>query len=112
LWTAIVFGLFHLPNLIVGVGATQFFQVLLAAASGATLYVFRRYRGLILIAMIAHGIWDMSAFLAVTNGREWLTIAGVALALVSLILGILVLISIWRTDRSTLVTPAGIEHKQ
>jgi uncharacterized membrane protein len=54
----------------------------------------------------------MSAFLAVTNGREWLTIAGVALALVSLILGILVLISIWRTDRSTLVTPAGIEHKQ
>ena len=112
LWTAIVFGLFHLPNLIVGVGATQFIQILLAAASGATLYAFRRYRGLILIAMIAHGIWDMSTFLAVSNGREWLTLSGVALAFISLILGILVLVSVWRKDKKTVVTPAGIEHKQ
>ena len=71
LWTAIAFGLFHLPNLLVGAGATQAVQILLAAASGATLYVFRRHRGVILTAMIAHGIWDMSTFLAATNGREW-----------------------------------------
>ena len=112
LWTAIAFGLFHLPNLIVGVGGGQIIQVLLAAASGATLYAFRRYRGLILTGMIAHGIWDMSTFLAASNGRDWANLAGLLTAVVSFILGIAVLVSVWRKDRNTVVTPAGIEQKQ
>jgi hypothetical protein len=29
----------------------------------------------------------------------------------SLVLGILVLVSVWRTDSTTVVTPAGIEQK-
>jgi uncharacterized membrane protein len=61
--------------------------------------------------MIAHGIWDMSTFLAATNGREWLTFSGVAVALISLILGIAVLVSVWRTDKTTVVTPAGIKQR-
>ena len=112
LWTSIAFGLFHLPNLIVGVGPGQIIQIVIAAASGATLYVFRRHRGVILTAMIAHGIWDMSAFLAGSNGREWLTLSVLPLAVISVILGIAVLVSVWRRDKNTVVTPAGIEQKQ
>lgn len=110
LWTAIAFGLFHLPNLLVGAGPTQLVQVVLAAGSGATLYAFRRYRGLILTAMIAHGIWDSSAFLADSDGRDWLGPASLLLVAGSLVLGILVLVSVWRTDKTTVVTPAGIEQ--
>jgi hypothetical protein len=111
LWTAIAFGLFHLPNLIVGSGLTQLLQVVLAALSGATLYAFRRYRGLILTAMIAHGIWDMSAFLAGSDARDWLGAASLLFVLGGLVLGILVLVSVWRTDKATVVTPAGIEQE-
>jgi hypothetical protein len=110
LWTAIAFGLFHLPNLLVG---GELIQVLLAAISGATLYAFRRYRGLILTAMIAHGIWDMSAFLAGSNGRDWdwVGFSSLLFVAVGFVLGILVLVSVWRTDKTTVVTPAGLEQK-
>ena len=111
LWTAIAFELFHLPNLLVGAGPTQLVQIVLAAISGAILYAFRRYRGLILTAMIAHGLWDMSLFLADSDGRDWLGPANLLLLAGSLVLGILVLVSIWRTDKTTVVTPAGIEQK-
>lgn len=111
LWTATAFGLFHLPNLLVGSGPSQLLQVVLAAVSGATLYAFRRYRGLLLTAMVAHGIWDSSAFLADSDGRAWLGPATLLLVAGGLVLGILVLVSVWRTDKSTVVTPAGIERK-
>jgi len=111
LWTAIAFGLFHLPNLLVGSGPTQLIQIVLAAIAGATLYAFRRYRGLILTAMIAHGIWDMSLFLVDSNGRDWLGAANLLLLAGGIVLGILVLVSVWRTDKTTVVTPAGIEQK-
>ena len=111
LWTAIAFGLFHLPNLLVGSGPTQLIQVVLAAVAGATLYAFRRHRGLILTAMVAHGIWDSSAFLADSNGRDWLGAASLLFVVGGLVLGILVLVSVWRTDKTTVVTPAGIEQK-
>jgi uncharacterized protein len=111
LWTAIAFGLFHLPNLLVGAGVGQLTQVVLATATGATLYAFRRYRGLILTAMIAHGIWDMSAFLADSNGRDWVGFANLPLLIAGLVLGILVLVSAWRTDKATVVAPAGIDRK-
>ncbi len=110
LWTAIAFGLFHLPNLVVGSGPTQLVQIFLAAISGATLYAFRRYRGLILTAMIAHGLWDASLFLSDSDGRDWLGPANLLLLAGGLVLGILVLVSIWRTDKTTVVTPAGIEQ--
>lgn len=110
LWTAIAFGLFHLPNLLVGSAPTQLIQVVLAAISGVTLYTFRRYRGLILTAMIDHGIWDGSAFLADSNGRDWVGPASLLLVVGGLVLGILVLVSVWRTDKTTVVTPAGIEQ--
>ncbi|SES36110.1 hypothetical protein SAMN05216199_3112 [Pedococcus cremeus] len=111
LWTAIAFGLFHLPNLLVGSGPSQLVQIVLAALSGATLYAFRRYRGLLLTAMIAHGIWDSSAFLADSDGRDWLGPVSLALLAGGVVLGVLVLVSVWRTDKSTVVTPSGITQK-
>jgi uncharacterized protein len=61
--------------------------------------------------MIAHGIWDMSAFLVDSNGRDWLGPANLPLLVAGLVLGILVLVSVWRTDEATVVTPAGIEQR-
>lgn len=62
--------------------------------------------------MIAHGIWDMSTFLAGSNGRDWANAAGLLMAIISLILGIAVLVSVWRKDKNAVVTPAGIEQKR
>ena len=110
LWTAIAFGLFHLPNMLVGVGLLQVPQVVLAGLTGSILYVFRRYRGMIVVAMVAHGIWDISTFLSGSNGTPWVGFASIALLLVGVVLGILVLVSIWRTDKSTVVTRDSIEN--
>jgi uncharacterized protein len=109
LWTAVGFGLFHLPNLLVGVGLLQLPQVVLAGLTGSILYVFRRYRGMIVTAMVAHGTWDISAFLSGSNGAPWLAFVSLALTLVGVVLGILVLVSIWRKDKATVVSPTGID---
>ena len=110
LWMSLLFGLFHLPNTLVA-GPTQVFQVITAAMTGATLYAFRRYRGLLLTGMIAHAIWDMSTFLAAEHSRDWSTSLGTLLFIVSFVLGVAVVVSVWRTDQTTVVTPAGIEQK-
>jgi membrane protease YdiL (CAAX protease family) len=110
LWTAIAFGLFHLPNVFVGIGGLQLTQVAIAAISGVTLYLFRRSRGTIVVAMIAHGIWDISTFLTGSHGAPWINLANLVLVPVGLIVGIVALVSVWRTDRNTVVTPNGIEQ--
>jgi membrane protease YdiL (CAAX protease family) len=107
LWTAVGFGLFHLPNLLVS-GLFQTTQVLVAAVSGVTLYVFRRRWGFILPAMIAHGIWDMSSFLATTNDQSWVTLVNLLFMVITLVAGIAALVSIWRKDRGVVVTPQGV----
>ena len=61
--------------------------------------------------MIAHGLWDASLFLSDSDGRDWLGPANLLLLVGGVVVGILVLVSIWRTDRTTVVTPAGIEHE-
>jgi len=110
LWTAVAFGLFHLPNLIVGSGIGQLAQVVLAGISGVTLYLFRRNRGLILVAMIAHGIWDISTFLSGSHGADWAALLSFAIFPIGVIAAVVALVSVWRTDRHTVVTPAGIEY--
>lgn len=110
LWTAIGFGLFHLPNLIVGTGPTQLVQVVLAGLTGSILYVFRRYRGMIVLAMVAHGTWDISTFLSGSHGAPWLGLVSFVLLIIGVVLGITVLVSIWRSDRATVVTPDGLRQ--
>lgn len=69
LWTAIAFGLFHVPNIFMGQGPSGIAQVVLATFSGFVLYLFRRGFGMIVIAMLFHGLWDFSVFLDQDFGR-------------------------------------------
>jgi membrane protease YdiL (CAAX protease family) len=57
--TAVLFGLFHLPNIILGaeVGPTLF-QVVLTAVIGSGFYALRRVSGSIIPCMVLHGVYD------------------------------------------------------
>lgn len=102
LWTAVAFGLFHAPNLLVA-PATQAGQVVVAALTGVSLYVFRRYRGMIVVAMVAHGTWDVASFLAGVGDSVIGDVVNVALLPVGVIIGIVALVSIWRHDQDVVV---------
>ncbi len=108
LWTAVAFGVFHLPNIFLGTGLAGLSQIALAAISGYALYLIRRGRGFLWMAMVAHGAWDISAFLIGDYGRD----VGNALAFAAnflLVLACLVaLIRSLRTDRGVTVTPDGV----
>ena len=104
-WTATCFGLFHLPNVFMGTGWIGLLQVLLAAITGLVLYVFRRSSGVLWPAMIAHGAWDIAAFLAVGYGQPWLAVPSLAIQFAMLLLGVAVLVSIQRHDRGRIAIP-------
>lgn len=108
LWTSVGFGLFHLPNLLVGVGPTQVVQIALAALTGVILYAFRRSNGLIVTAMVAHGIWDISTFTSGASSYSWLPAPSFLLVVAGVVIGVWALVAIWRTDRHTIVAPSGI----
>lgn len=106
LWTAVAFGLFHLPNVFLGQGWLGLVQVVLATFTGATLYAFRRQSAFILPAMIAHGVWDVSTFLTGSNTARWLTVASLPLLVVPAAAGVAVLLSVWRRDQGQVAIPA------
>lgn len=63
LFTALFFGLLHLPNALIGLplgGAAL--QVVFAGIMGVGLYVLRRTSGMLLVPMVIHGLWDFSTF--------------------------------------------------
>lgn len=105
--TAIAFGLFHLPNVFMGTGAIGLVQVVIAALSGSLLYVFRRYYGTIVPAMVAHGAWDISTFLAVGYPADWLTPVSLSMQVVFIVLGTWVLVDLYRNDRGTVAIRQG-----
>ncbi|MFC4787119.1 lysostaphin resistance A-like protein [Nocardioides sp. MAHUQ-72] len=109
LWSCLVFGGFHTGNLLFGqsVGAVAF-QVVMATIAGATLYLFRRWSGLLVAGMVAHGAWDASLFLAQDHALENAlsdTIGFVGLALVALA-GLVALVEILVRDRDLVVGTA------
>ncbi|MCX5930461.1 MAG: CPBP family intramembrane metalloprotease [Cyanobacteria bacterium] len=110
IWTGVCFGLFHVPNMFMGMGLIGGLQVILAALSGIILYVFRRYTLLIWPAMIAHGMWDISTFLARDYAYPWLSLTSVAAQAVFVVLGILVNISIYRNDGQVAAIPI-VQHQ-
>jgi membrane protease YdiL (CAAX protease family) len=105
-WTAVCFGLFHLPNLFLGTGLIGSIQLVLAALSGMVLYVFRRQWGVIWPAMIAHGVWDFSAFVSQAYSATWLTIASLAMQVIFAVVGIAVFVSVIRQSRGKVEIPA------
>jgi len=108
LWTALAFGALHLPNVFLGTGVAGLAQVPLAALTGVTLYLYRRGFAAILPAMVAHGLWDISAFLDLNHGRgnaHDLALYGTLLVAAA---SLVALIALMRRDRGLVVTPAGI----
>ncbi len=108
LWTAVAFGLFHLPNAFMGVGAVAVLQVFLAAGSGLTLYVFRRFSTLIVVAMVAHGAWDMSTFMDGQAGQGVAHDISLSATFLASGLGLIAMFVLLRRDRHIAMTPAGI----
>jgi len=100
LWVAVCFGLFHLPNVFMGTGVVGLLQVVLAATSGAVLYVFRRHFGLLWPAMVAHGAWDISTFLAINYAQPWLPMVSLGLQPLVALLGIAILAGLVRHDEA------------
>ncbi|MBD3925655.1 CPBP family intramembrane metalloprotease [Nocardioides cavernae] len=108
LWTAIAFGLFHLPNVFMGTGAAGLSQIVLAGLSGAVLYLWRRNYGYIIPAMIAHGLWDFSTFLEGNYGRDLVQVLTLLLTVAVAISALVVLIRLARNERNVVVTPHGV----
>ena len=100
------FGFFHLTNVLNGspLGGV-IVQCLMASMVGATLYLFRRFSGLLVVGMIAHGLWDMSTFLPATESGV-VTNFGIQAAVV--LFGLIALIVIVVRDRGIAVTPTGV----
>jgi membrane protease YdiL (CAAX protease family) len=110
LWSSVIFGLFHLSNVIYGAPFVNTLgQVGLAATSGAILYLFRRGAGRLAAGMVAHGVWDMSLFLPGGGGGVFGAIASVALLGIMPALGVAVLIVSLVRDRRLVVTQSGVE---
>ncbi|WP_380165569.1 CPBP family intramembrane glutamic endopeptidase [Jannaschia sp. R86511] len=99
-----VFGLFHLTNVINGSPLTSALtQVALAAVTGAILYLFRRVGGLLLVGMVAHGLWDVSLFLPGGGGGSAGALVNVALLVVVPLLGVVAVLVSLRRDRQLVV---------
>lgn len=102
--TTFAFGLFHLPNILIGGGAATFAQVFFAAMSGFGLYLFRRGFSWIVPAMIAHGLWDMSSFIAADGRADEQSLMfglGSATFFIGLALAVATIIHVWRKDEHT-----------
>jgi membrane protease YdiL (CAAX protease family) len=108
LWTLVGFGLFHLPNVFLGTGAAGLAQIVLAALSGYALYLFRRVRGVIWMAMLAHGSWDISIFLSSNYGRDGANALAFVLNNALVVACIVALVRSRHQDRTFTVTPEGV----
>jgi len=102
LWTCIAFGLLHIPNIFLGVGVLGIGQLVLAALTGFVLYLFRRRFALIVPAMIAHGIWDISVFLSKDYLSPAMNTVALALSAVIQLLALIALVQFVRSEREPL----------
>lgn len=106
--TTVWFGFFHLTSLFVGLDVVgTLTQCFLAAASGVAYYLFRRFRGLLVLAMLAHGLWDMSLFLPAPSGA---LINADRIALIGVVItAVVAVIAMLLRDRSLAVTRSGVQ---
>lgn len=94
--TTLAFGAMHLMNILQGNTVTQGVeQLVLASLTGLTLYLFRRSTGLLVVAMAAHALWDVSTFLP--SGAHGLNIT---VSLLAALGGLVALVSVVRHDRT------------
>ncbi|MEV0804682.1 CPBP family intramembrane glutamic endopeptidase [Kribbella sp. NPDC050281] len=107
-WTALAFGLFHLPNVFLGTGVSGLGQVVLAGLSGAALYFFRRAFGLIVVAMVVHGLFDVGTFLEPDYAPDSIGNTAFVLNFIAYVLAAGSFFYLIRNNRNFKVTPAGI----
>ena len=107
--SSVWFGAFHLLNVITGLNpVSAVFQMFIAAAGGVFLYMFRRFRGVLVLPMIVHALWDAANFLPQPTGS--LANVGRIIIAVVVISAIAAIITMIRSDRRITVTPQGIEQ--
>lgn len=107
--SSVWFGFFHMTNVIVGSPvASVFVQCIQASVAGVVLYLFRRVRGLLVVGIMAHGIWDMSVFLPPPSGTIALVNLGIqVLVSASAVVAAIIIV---RRDRAIAVTRTGIQN--
>lgn len=93
LWTSLIFGLVHVSNAI-GAGPEALVQAAVVSTSGYFFYLARRSGGTILLAMLAHGLWDFSLISSLV-GSDPVAYFGMGLVIV-LQLGLIVLLLVRR----------------
>jgi membrane protease YdiL (CAAX protease family) len=104
------FGFFHLTNILNGSPAAGVVtQCLQASAAGVVLYVFRRVRGLLVVGMVAHGLWDMSVFVPAPTGT--LAVADLAVQVLVVLSALVAAIIMLRRDRTMTVTSTGVQTR-
>ena len=102
------FGFFHLANLANGAPLSGVLtQCVYAFVAGIMFYLFRRSRGLLVVAMIGHGLYDTSKFLP-APGNDLMQANRVMLILV-VISALAALIVMLVRDRSFAVTRSGVQ---
>lgn len=77
----------------------------MASCVGATLYLFRRFSGLLVAGMVAHGLWDMSTFLPASQTGVLVNLGVQALVVA---FGLIALIVIVVRERNMAVTSTGV----
>ena len=108
LFSSLWFGFFHLTNILNGSPpATVVNQCLQASAAGVVLYLFRRVRGLLVVGMIAHGLWDMSVFVPAPTGT--LAVANLAVQVLVFLSALVAAIVMIRRDRRITVTSSDVQ---
>lgn len=75
--TCVLFGVVHGLNLLLGAPlAGTANQIVMAMIQGSAFYILRRFFGTLVVAMLLHGLWDMSIFVQAQSGASapWLTL--------------------------------------
>jgi hypothetical protein len=84
-------------------------QVALAAISGFVFYLIRRGTGLIIYAMIGHGLWDMSTFLTINHSKDAGQLLATLFLAINIFLILAAIIHIWRKEKAIRWQTAGTE---
>jgi membrane protease YdiL (CAAX protease family) len=110
IFTTIGFGLMHLLNIAGGAPVLGTFgQVALAAISGFAFYLIRRGTGLIIFAMIGHGLWDMSTFLTINFSKDGPALIALLFMVINIVVMLAAIVHVWRRDKGLRWQISGAE---
>lgn len=99
LWSSLWFGFFHLTNLITGSPMASILnQCVQASIVGVVLYLARRARGLLVVAMVLHAVWDMSSFAFGVHAVDGsvMPLVSFGVYIIGAVIGLIALVVIWR----------------